>query len=84
MKEHHLEALLPHVERTTGSHNDLLVEGSGTVYWNRLHCVKFLDDQLRIPDDNILQENLFLVLSSLEKVSLSCVCSIVHLEMSSS
>ena len=74
MKEHHPGALLLHVERTAGSRNDLLVEGSGAVYWNRPYWVEFLDERLRIPGDNILQENLFVVLSSLEMVALSRVC----------
>ena len=78
-KEHHPGALLLHVERATGSRNDLIVEGSGAVYWNRQYWVEFLDDRLRIPGDNILQENLFVVLSSLEIVALSRVYSIVHL-----
>ena len=34
-KEHHPGSLLLHVERATGSRNDLIVEGSGAVYWNR-------------------------------------------------
>ena len=79
MKEHHPGVLLLHVERATGSRNDLIVEGSGAVYWNRQYWVEFLDDRLRIPGGNILQENLFVVLSSLEIVALSRVCSIVHL-----
>ena len=67
------------MERTAGSRNDILVERSGAVYWNRLYWVEFLDDRLRIPGDNILQENFFVMLSSLEIVSLSRVRSIAHL-----
>ena len=75
MEEHHHRALLLHVERTTGSRNDLIV-----VYWNNQYWVEFLDDCLRISGDNILKEqNLFVVLSSLEIIALSHVCSIVHL-----
>ena len=49
------------------------------MYWNGLYWVEILDGRLRIPGDNILQENLFVMLSSLEMADLSHVYSIFHL-----
>ena len=61
IEENHLGALLIHVERTSGSRQDLCVEGTGVVYWNRIYRLEFLDEKLRTPGDNILQEFLYYV-----------------------
>ena len=79
MEQHHPGALLFHVERASGSRQDLCVEGAGAIYWNRKYWIEFLDDRLRNPGDNILQENLFILLSSCEMIALARVCSIVHI-----
>ena len=79
MGKNHPGALLLHVERASGSRQDLCVEGAGAVYWNRKYWVEFLDERLRNPGDNILQENLFIVLTSCEMISLARVCSIIHI-----
>ena len=81
METHHPGAVLFHVERTSGSRQDLCVEGAGAVYWNQKYWIEFLDERLRIPGDNILQENLFIVLSSCEMIALARVCAIVHLSI---
>eukprot|EP00957_Ditylum_brightwellii_P012127 915698-Ditylum_brightwellii.AAC.1 len=41
--------LLLHVERASGSRQDLAVEGAGAVYWNHRFWVEFLDERLRVP-----------------------------------
>ena len=41
--------------------------------------MEFLDERLRTPADNILQENLFIILSSMEMIALTRVCAIIHL-----
>mmetsp|Transcript_13403 Transcript_13403/g.29103 ORF Transcript_13403/g.29103 Transcript_13403/m.29103 type:complete len:910 (+) Transcript_13403:516-3245(+) len=79
IEENHPGAMLLHVERASGSRQDLSVEGAGAVYWNRKYWIEFLDERLRLPGDNVLQENLFVVLSSLHMVALARVCSILHL-----
>ena len=48
--------LLLHVERASGSRQDLCVEGAGAVFWNRKYWLEFLDERLRTPGDNILQK----------------------------
>jgi hypothetical protein len=78
LKLHHPGALLVPVERSSGSRQDLDVEGAAAVYWNRKYYVEFLDEQLRGGKDSILQENLFMVLTSMEMVSLSRLFSILH------
>ena len=65
MKEHHAGELLLHVERAGGARHDLFVEGFPAIYWNRVYCIEFLDERLRLSGEgNILQENLFIILSS--------------------
>ena len=65
--------------RSSGSRQDLFVEGAPVIHWNRQYCIEFLDEQLRLPGKgNILQENLF-VLLLLEMVALSRVLLILYL-----
>ena len=72
IKSTHPGELLLHVERSSGSRQDLFVEGAPAIYWNRQYCIEFLDEQLRLPGKgNLLQENLFVILSSLEMVAVS-------------
>jgi len=59
----HPGAVLVPVTHTTGSRQDLATEGAAAVYWNRRYYVEFLDECLRGCNDNILQENLFIVLT---------------------
>ena len=81
MHNHYPGVLLFHVERASGSRQDLAVEGAGALYWNRRYWIEFLDERLRTPGDNILQENLFIILSSVEMTALARLCSIVHLSI---
>ena len=82
MKEHHAGELLLHVERAGGARHDLFVEGAPAIYWNRVYCIEFLDERLRLSGEgNILQENLFIILSSLEMVALARTCSIIYLSI---
>ena len=68
MVDNYSGSLLLHVERASGSRQDICVEGAGAVYWNRRYWLEFLDEQLRTPGGNILQENLFIILSSCEMI----------------
>ncbi len=43
--------------------------------------MEFLDECLRAHKDNILQENLFMVLTSVEMVALCRVMDIMHLKV---
>ena len=54
MDTHHPGAMLLHVERTSGSRQDLCVEGSGAIYWNQKYWIELIDERLRTPGDNIL------------------------------
>ena len=82
MRENHPGDLLVAVQQTSGSRQDLIVEGASAVYWNRRYYVEFLDESLRSKNDNILQENLFIILTSSEMITLSCVFSIIHFSIS--
>ena len=77
----HPGALLVPVQRTAGSRQDLAMEGAAAIYWNRMYYVEFLDECLRSGNDNILQENLFIVLTSLEMVALCRVMAILHFKI---
>ena len=71
LKLHHPGVLLVPVQRTSGSCQDLAVEGAAAVYWNRKYYVEFLDEGLTCGKVSILQEKLFMVLTSMEMVALS-------------
>ena len=69
-----------HAEQATGSRQDLITMGAGPIYWNRILNVEFLDDVLRVKGvGNVLQENLFTILSSMEMVACCCFFSILQL-----
>ena len=59
----------------------MTVEGTTAVYWNRTYYMEFLDECLRAKD-NILQQNLFTVLSSIKIIAMYRVYAIFHLSIS--
>eukprot|EP00965_Chrysotila_dentata_P105673 3490413-Pleurochrysis_carterae.AAC.1 len=78
----HPRASLLHVERTKGSRPDLAFEGAAPVYTNRVLWVEFLDERLRMPGaDDILQENLFVCLTSVELIASVRVHAILYLSV---
>ena len=80
MKSNHPEELMLHVTRSGGNRMDILLEASPAIYWNRQYCIEFLDDKLRmIGSSNILQMNLFILLSCLEVVALTRLLSILYI-----
>eukprot|EP00957_Ditylum_brightwellii_P199082 15175856-Ditylum_brightwellii.AAC.1 len=46
IEHNHPGVLLLYIERTSGSRQDLAVEGAGAVYCNRRFWVEFLDERL--------------------------------------
>ena len=80
MIKNYSKEFLMHAERATGSRQDLITMGAGPTYWNRIFNVEFLDDVLLVKGaGNVLQENLFTILSSLEMVASSRFFSILQL-----
>ena len=72
--------LLYHVVSTEGGRQDMVCEGAGPLYMNRQIWVEFLDERLRIPGaDNILQECLYISLTSVEMIASARVHAIIHL-----
>ena len=62
-----------------GASNDMVLEGVDAAYTNVWLYKLFLDKALSILDaDNILQENVFIILSSIKMIDLSCLMSILH------
>ena len=56
--------------------------GDGPIYWNRILNVEFLDDYIRIKDNtNILQQNMFTILTSIEMIATSRFFEILHVEI---
>ena len=63
--------VLLHIDRASRSHQNLYVEWEVSVYMNRPYWIEFLDD-------NILQENIFIIISSLVMTVLARLCAITH------
>lgn len=78
LQKNHPGALLVPVQRTSGSRQDLCVEGAAAVFWNRRYYVEFLDESLEAHADNILQQNLWIILTCREMVAQFRVFSILH------
>ncbi|KAL7546176.1 hypothetical protein ACHAWF_015185 [Thalassiosira exigua] len=82
MMEHHPEEFLMHAERALGSRQDLICMGACPIFWNREYCVEFLAERLAMKDgENILQSNLYTILTSTEMIAVSRFFAIVHLSM---
>ena len=76
------DAMLFHVERSGGGRQDLALMASLPIYWNREWCVQFLDEQLRAPgNENILQKNLFTILTSTQMVAVTRLLAILHISI---
>ena len=75
---HHPGLLLVPLQRTAGSRMDLVTKGAVPLYWNRRYYVEFLDEALSVNNENILQKNLFVALSSSEMIALARVHAIFH------
>lgn len=76
----HPNLLLFHVVSTEGGRQDMVCEGAGPLYMNRRVWVEFLDMRLRVPSaDNILQECLYISLTSVEMIASARVHAIIHL-----
>jgi hypothetical protein len=81
LPKYHPSALLVPLERSAGSRMDLSTEGAGAIYWNRVYYVEYLDEVLRGGKDNILQENLWLVFTSVEMIALCRTLAILHFKI---
>lgn len=85
MRENYPGELLLHVERASGSRQDLCTEGSMAILMNYPFYVEFLDYHLRKRGKNkktsILQENLFVALTSEEMIALVRLLSILHISV---
>ena len=78
-KRYHPDTPLVPVTRTTGARHDMVLEGAAAAYINAWLYKRFLYEALSTPDaDNILQENLFIILSSVEMTALSRLFAILH------
>jgi hypothetical protein len=88
IREYYPGVLLLHVERAAGSRQDLCTEGSMAVYMNYQYYIEFLDMMLRKTRRgngnemaSILQQNLFVALTSTEMIALSRLLSIFHISV---
>ena len=81
LDKYHPDVLLVAVERITGQRHDLTVKDATAIYWNRKYYIEVLNDRLIATDKgkgNILQTNLFVVLSCTEMVAMCRVYAIFH------
>ncbi len=86
IREYHPGVLLLHLERAAGSRQDLCTEGLMPICMNYPFYVEFLNNQLRKycrsnENTSILQQNLFVALTSLEMIALSRLLSILHISV---
>ena len=85
MRDKHDGELLLHVERASGSRQDLCAEGSLSIVMNYPYYLEFLDEQLKKREKgkmaSILSQNLFVVLKSSEMLALARLMSIFHLSV---
>ena len=66
-------------ERASDSYQYIITMGSGPIYLNCIFNVEFLDEYIRIKDNtNILQQNMFTILTSIEMMANSCFFAILH------
>jgi hypothetical protein len=86
IREYYPGLLLLHVERAAGSRQDLCKEGSMAVYLKYKYYVEFLDMMLRKTCHSnrndiasILQQNIFVALTSEEMIPLSRLLLILHI-----
>ena len=78
----HPRALLYHVVSTDGGRMDMACEGAGPFYMNRCIWIEFLDERLRQPNaNNILQESLFIQMSSIEIIASARIHAIIFLSI---
>ena len=74
--------LLLHIERASVSCQDLSVNGAGVLHMNRPYWIEFLDERLQTTGDEILQENIFIILLSLEMADLAHLFHHTHQHLS--
>ena len=80
MEEHHPDNILYHVPNTKGSRQDIICTCAGPACMNRRLCIECLDKRFRAHDkDNILEENMYILLSSLSTTSMFRLFSIIDL-----
>ena len=80
MEDYYPNQLLQHVKSVNGNRQDIATESAGPIYCNRPLCVEYLDKRLRgYNKSNILEENLFILMTSLPVVALLRTHAILHL-----
>ena len=73
--------LLLNVERGLGLRQYLSVEVDGAIFWNWSYYCEFLYWRIGNPGDDILEENIFIVLSSIDIIAPARVRSILNLSI---
>jgi hypothetical protein len=86
IKEYHPGVLLLHPQHAAGSRQDLCMEGLMPIYMNYLFYMEVLDIQLckycrSNENTSILQQSVFVALTSLEMIALSRLLSIMHVSV---
>ncbi len=84
MRSNHSGELLLSVERAvSGGRQDIASMAAMAIYWNRNYCIDFLDEMVTHcgKGENILANNLWSLLASVEMVSVARLWSILHLSV---
>ena len=80
VEEYHPDHILYHIPSTKGDRQDMICMCTGPACMNRLYCIEFLDKKLHACDkQSILQENMFILLSSLLIATMFRLFSVVEI-----
>ena len=82
MEECHPDNILYHVPNTKGNRQDIICTCAGPACMNRPLCIEYLDKRFRAHEkDNILEENMYILLSSLSTTAMFRLFSIIDLSI---
>ena len=83
MSKNHPNELLWHVKSVNGSRQDICVDASACIFWNRKYYVKFLATHLCYGNkDNCLEDSLFVILTSTEFIAVTRVMCMLMVAVS--
>ena len=82
MEEYHSDHILHHIPSTKGNRQDIICMCAGPACMNRPYCIEFLDKKLRAHNkQSILQENMFILLSSASIATMFRLFSIMEISI---
>ena len=81
LEKYHPGVLMMPVIRALGSRQDLTVQGSVPLYWNRKYYAEFLSEALEANPDNILTSTIYHAIVCSEFIAITRLYAIIHLSI---